>query len=217
MRIFQCGGFQAPSAMTQAAMRLGITGGIGSGKSTVCAVLARHGIPVIDADAISRACTAPGGAALPAIAQAFGDTVFEAPGILNREAMRTLVFDQPQARAQLQALLHPLIAAEMERQASQAALAAPPCIAFDIPLLVESKRWRAVLDRVLVVDCQAQTQINRVMQRSGFSAQSVQKIMAAQSSRAARLQSADYVLFNESITIDDIDRWLSAIFPFLEI
>ena len=203
--------------MTQAAMRLGITGGIGSGKSTVCALLADKGIPVIDADAISRACTAPGGAALPAIAQAFGDAVFEAPGILNRDAMRALVFDQPQARAQLQALLHPMIAAEIERQASQAALVSPPCIAFDIPLLVESKRWRAVLDRVLVVDCQAQTQIDRVMQRSGLTAESVQKIMAAQSSRVARLQCADYVLFNESVTIDEIGQQLGAIFPFLEI
>jgi dephospho-CoA kinase len=203
--------------MTQAVIRLGITGGIGSGKSTVCALLANKGIPVIDADAISRACTAPGGAALPAIAQAFGDAVFEAPGILNRDAMRALVFDQPQARARLQALLHPMIAAEIERQASQAALASPPCIAFDIPLLVESKRWRAVLDRVLVVDCQAQTQIDRVMQRSGLTAESVQKIMAAQSSRAARLQCADYVLFNESVTIDAIGQQLAAIFPFLEI
>ena len=200
-----------------AAMRLGVTGGIGSGKSTVCALLANKGIPVIDADAISRACTAPGGAALPAIAQAFGDAVFEAPGILNRTAMRALVFDQPQARVQLQALLHPLIAAEIERQAGQAALRSPPCIAFDIPLLVESKRWRSVLDRVLVVDCRPQTQISRVMQRSGLTEESVQKIMAAQSSRATRLQCADYVLFNETETIDAIGQQLAAIFPFLEI
>jgi len=203
--------------MTQAAIRLGVTGGIGSGKSTVCALLANKGIPVIDADAISRACTAPGGAALPAIAQAFGDAVFEAPGILNRNAMRALVFDQPQARVQLQALLHPLIAAEIERQAGQAALRSPPCIAFDIPLLVESKRWRSVLDRVLVVDCQPQTQISRVMQRSGLTEESVQKIMAAQSSRATRLQCADFVLFNETVTIDAIGQQLAAIFPFLEI
>ncbi len=199
------------------AMRLGVTGGIGSGKSTVCGLLAKKGIPLIDADAISRACTAPGGAALPAIAQAFGQAVFEAPGILNRDAMRTLVFDDAQARAQLQALLHPLIAAEIERQAALAQASSPPCIAFDIPLLVESKRWRSVLDRVLVIDCQAQTQIDRVMQRSGLTPQSVQKIMAAQSSRAARLQCADFVLFNESVTIDEIDKLLSAIFPFLEI
>ena len=198
-------------------MRLGVTGGIGSGKSTVCGLLAKKGIPLIDADAISRACTAPGGAALPAIAQAFGQAVFEAPGILNRDAMRTLVFDDAQARAQLQALLHPLIAAEIERQAAQAQASSPPCIAFDIPLLVESKRWRPVLDRVLVIDCQAQTQIDRVMQRSGLTPQSVQKIMAAQSSRAARLQCADFVLFNESVTIDEIDKLLHAIVPFLEI
>ena len=198
-------------------LRLGITGGIGSGKSTVCGLLAQKGLPVIDADAISRACTAPGGAALPAIAQAFGDAVFEAPGLLNRDAMRALVFDQPQARAQLQALLHPMIAAEIERQAAQAAASFAPCIAFDIPLLVESQRWRPLLDKVLVVDCQAQTQIDRVMQRSGLTAQSVQKIMAAQSTRAARLQCADYVLFNESVTIDQISQQLSAIFPILEI
>ena len=198
-------------------IRLGITGGIGSGKSTVCALLAQKGVPVIDADAISRACTAPGGAALPAIAQAFGDSVFEAPGVLNRDAMRVLVFDQPYARAQLQALLHPMIAAEIERQAAQAAASSPPCIAFDIPLLVESQRWRPLLDKVLVVDCQARTQIDRVTQRSGLTAQSVQKIMAAQSTRAARLQCADYVLFNESVTIDEIQHQLGAIFPFLEI
>ena len=198
-------------------MRLGVTGGIGSGKSTVCGLLAKKGIPLIDADAISRACTAPGGAALPAIAQAFGQAVFEAPGILNRDAMRALVFDDAPALAQLQALLHPLIAAEIERQAAQAQASSPPCIAFDIPLLVESKRWRPVLDRVLVIDCQAQTQIDRVMQRSGLTPQSVQKIMAAQSSRAARLQCADFVLFNESVTIDEIDKLLHAIFPFLEI
>jgi dephospho-CoA kinase len=198
-------------------MRLGVTGGIGSGKSTVCGLLAKKGIPLIDADAISRACTAPGGAALPAIAQAFGEAVFEAPGILNRDAMRALVFDDAPALAQLQALLHPLIAAEIERQAAQAQASSPPCIAFDIPLLVESKRWRPVLDRVLVIDCQAQTQIDRVVQRSGLTPQNVQKIMAAQSSRAARLQCADFVLFNESVTIDEIDKLLPAIFPFLEI
>jgi dephospho-CoA kinase len=198
-------------------MRLGVTGGIGSGKSTVCGLLAKKGIPLIDADAISRACTAPGGAALPAIAQLFGEAVFEAPGLLNRDAMRALVFDDAQARAQLQALLHPLIAAEIERQAVQAQTLSPPCIAFDIPLLVESKRWRPVLDRVLVIDCQAQTQIDRVMQRSGLTPDSVQKIMAAQSSRAARLQCADFVLFNESVTIDEIDQRLHAIFPFLEL
>jgi dephospho-CoA kinase len=201
----------------QPLIRLGITGGIGSGKSTVCGLLAQKGIPVIDADAISRACTAPGGTALPAIAQAFGDSVFEAPGVLNRDAMRALVFDQPHARAQLQALLHPMIAAEIERQAAQAAASSPPCITFDIPLLVESLRWRPLLDKVLVVDCQAQTQIDRVIQRSGLTAQSVQKIMAAQSTRAARLQCADYVLFNESVTIDQISQQLGAIFPFLEI
>ena len=200
-----------------ATMRLGVTGGIGSGKSTVCGLLAKKGIPLIDADAISRACTAPGGAALPAIAQAFGEAVFEAPGILNRDAMRALVFDDAPALAQLQALLHPLIAAEIERQAAQAQASSPPCIAFDIPLLVESTRWRPILHRVLVVDCNPATQIERVGQRSGLDALSVQKIMDNQSSRAARLQCADLVIFNESLSIDEIDVQLGAMLPFLEI
>ena len=200
-----------------AALRLGVTGGIGSGKSTVCGLLAQQGVPIIDADAISRACTAPGGPALPAIAQTFGDAVFESAGILNRDAVRSLVFEDPKAREQLQALLHPMIATEIERQAVLAQASNPACIAFDIPLLTESARWRPVLDKVLVVDCQPQTQIDRVMRRNGLDAESVEKIMAAQSSRAARLRCADYVLFNESMTIDAVGHQLGAMFPFLEI
>ncbi len=175
------------------------------------------GASVIDADAISRACTAVGGPALPAIAQAFGDAVFQAPGVLDRDRLRDLVFDDPQARERLQALLHPMIAAEIERQTAQAIVREVPCIAFDIPLLVESTRWRPNLHRVLVVDCSPATQIQRVGQRSGLDAISVKKIMSNQSSRAARLQSADFVIFNESLSIDEIDAQLGAMFPFLEI
>jgi len=201
----------------QTTLRLGVTGGIGSGKSTVCQRLSGMGASVIDADAISRACTAAGGPALPAIAQAFGDAVFQAPGVLDRDRLRDLVFDDPQARERLQALLHPMIAAEIERQTAQAIVREVPCIAFDIPLLVESTRWRPNLHRVLVVDCSPATQIQRVGQRSGLDAISVKKIMSNQSSRAARLQSADFVIFNESLSIDEIDAQLGAMFPFLEI
>ena len=201
----------------QTTLRLGVTGGIGSGKSTVCQRLSGMGASVIDADAISRACTAAGGPALPAIAQAFGDAVFQAPGVLDRDRLRDLVFDDPQARERLQALLHPMIAAEIERQTAQAIVREVPCIAFDIPLLVESTRWRPNLHRVLVVDCSPATQIQRVGQRSGLDAISVKKIMSNQSSRAARLQSADFVIFNESLSFDEIDAQLGAMFPFLEI
>ncbi len=201
----------------QTTLRLGVTGGIGSGKSTVCQLLSGMGASVIDADAISRACTAVGGPALPAIAQAFGDAVFKAPGVLDRDRLRDLVFDDPQARERLQALLHPMIAAEIERQTAQAIVCEVPCIAFDIPLLVESTRWRPNLHRVLVVDCSPATQIQRVGQRSGLDAISVKKIMSNQSSRAARLQSADFVIFNESLSFDEIDAQLGAMFPFLEI
>jgi len=201
----------------QTTLRLGVTGGIGSGKSTVCQRLSGMGASVIDADAISRACTAVGGPALPAIAQAFGDAVFKAPGVLDRDRLRDLVFDDPQARERLQALLHPMIAAEIERQTARAIVREVPCIAFDIPLLVESTRWRPNLHRVLVVDCSPATQIQRVGQRSGLDAISVKKIMSNQSSRAARLQSADFVIFNESLSIDEIDAQLGAMFPFLEI
>ena len=201
----------------QTTLRLGVTGGIGSGKSTVCRQLRGMGASVIDADAISRAFTAVNGPALPAIAQAFGDAVFQAPGVLDRDRLRDMVFDDPKARERLQALLHPMIAAEIERQAEQAIACAAPCIAFDIPLLVESARWRPILHRVLVVDCSPATQIHRVGQRSGLDALSVQKIMSNQSSRAARLQCADFVIFNESLSIDEIDAQLGAMFPFLEI
>jgi dephospho-CoA kinase len=201
----------------QSTLRLGVTGGIGSGKSTVCQRLARMGASIIDADAISRACTAVGGPALPGIAQTFGEAVFQAPGVLDRDRLRDLVFNDREARERLQSLLHPMIAAEIERQTAQATARAATCIAFDIPLLVESTRWRPILHRVLVVDCNPATQIERVGQRSGLDALSVQKIMANQSSRAARLQCADLVIFNESLSIDEIDVHLGAMFPFLEI
>ena len=183
--------------MNARSLRLGVSGGIGSGKSTVCQILGRLGARVIDADAISRASTAAGGSAIAAIQAAFGANAIDATGAMDRTQMRQMVFSDPQARARLEAIVHPLIALEVERQAAAAVAQGVRCIVFDIPLLVESRHWRKSLDRVLIVDCRVQTQIERVALRSGLSEQEVQAIIAAQSTRAQRLQAADFVIFNE--------------------
>lgn len=178
-------------------LRLGLTGGIGSGKSTVAGLLARHGAAVIDADAISRQTTAPGGAAIAAIRQAFGPELITAEGALDRERMRALAFSDATAKQRLEQIIHPLVGQETQRQAEAAVRAGARCIVFDIPLLVESKRWRAQLDRVLVVDCRPETQIARVMQRSQLSRPEVERIMAQQAGRLQRLQAADHVICND--------------------
>lgn len=186
-------------------VRLGLTGGIGSGKSTVAARLAMHGAVVIDADQISRALTASGGAAMDAIQAAFGNALVDATGALDRNAMRALVFARPEARLQLESIVHPLVGHESARQLEQAQQQGRRLVVHDIPLLVESGRWRAQLDTVLVVDCRESTQVERVMARSGWSLQAVEAVIAAQASRAARLAAADWVLYNdEDMTIDDL-------------
>ena len=187
-------------------MLLGLTGGIGSGKSTVAGLLAARGAAVIDADAISRATTAPGGAALPAIALEFGPHLIGADGALDRAAMRQQVFDDESARRRLEAIIHPLVAAETDRQARQAQAAGSPMLVFDVPLLVESgPRWRARVDRVLVVDCDPATQIERVMARNGLPREQVEPILAAQATRAQRLAAADCVLFNGAgVTLEQL-------------
>jgi len=199
--------------MSARSLRLGVSGGIGSGKSTVCQILGRHGACVIDADAISRASTAAGGSAIAAVRAAFGADFIDANGAMDRTQMRQLVFSDPQARARLEAIVHPLIALEVERQAADAVAQGVRCIVFDIPLLVESRHWRKSLDRVLIVDCQTQTQVERVAQRSGLSASEVQAIIAAQSTRAQRLQAADFVIFNEGRDLFEIERELGQLGP----
>jgi dephospho-CoA kinase len=184
------------------ATRIGLTGGIGSGKSTVLAMLQALGAAAIDADAISRAATAPGGAALPAIAQRFGPGFIGSDGALDRARMRELAYAQPDARRQLEAIIHPLVGAEIERQVQAALAANAPCIVFDIPLLVESGRWRAQLDRVLVVDCEPETQVARVAARSALTPDAVRAIIAAQAPRALRLAAADLVICNEGLTLE---------------
>lgn len=185
--------------------RLGLTGGIGSGKSTVAGMLARRGAAIVDADAISRSLTLAGGAAMPAIARTFGAQFVAIDGALDRDAMRQLVFDQPQARAQLEAIIHPLVASETAQHAQTAALAGAPCIVFDVPLLVESGRWRQQVDAVLVVDCAPEVQIERVMQRNGWSREAVEKVLAQQATRGRRLAAADVCICNQGLSLDELD------------
>ena len=199
--------------MSARSLRLGVSGGIGSGKSTVCEILGRLGASVIDADAISRASTAVGGSAIAAIRATFGADFIDATGAMDRAHMRQLVFSDPQARARLEAIVHPLIAQGVERQAAEAVARGARCIVFDIPLLVESRHWRKSLHRVLIVDCQVQTQVDRVGQRSGLSAPEVQGIIGAQSTRAQRLQAADFVIFNEGKDLFQIECELEQLGP----
>lgn len=190
-----------------AATLLGLTGGIGSGKTTVAQMLAVQGAAIIDADAISRATTAAGGAALPAIAQQFGAHLIAPDGALDRTAMRALVFDDADARQRLEAIIHPLVAQETDRQARLALDAGGRLLVFDVPLLAESgARWRAKVDRVLVIDCDSATQIDRVMARNALPRDQVEQIVAAQASRAQRLAAADLVIFNGAGVTQDALR-----------
>jgi dephospho-CoA kinase len=183
------------------AVRLGLTGGIGSGKSTVAALLQELGAFVIDADAISKACTGPDGAALRAIAQVFGNEMIDGTGALDRERMRQLVFNDPAARIRLEQAVHPVVGQQIAQQAQLAIAGGASLLVFDIPLLVESAHWRQSLNHILVVDCCTQTQIDRVIQRNRFAAADVEKIIAVQASRSARLHAADFVLFNDDCSI----------------
>ena len=182
-------------------VRLGLTGGIGSGKSTVAHLLAERGAAVVDADAIARELTAPGGPAIPLIAADFGLDFITSAGAMDREKMRALAFFDASARQRLEAIIHPLVRQETQRQALLAASQGHPCIVFDVPLLVESTTWREKLDWVLVVDCTPATQIRRVMARSALTRADVEKIMATQASRAQRLGAADAVIFNDSLSL----------------
>ena len=185
-------------------VRVGLTGGIGSGKSTVLQIFAELGAAAIDADAISRATTAAGGAAIDAIASQFGADFITAESALDRERMRQHAYADPQARKQLEDIIHPLVGLESARQVQAALDAGVKCIVFDIPLLVESGRWRSQVDRVLVVDCLPQTQVDRVVARSRLQPEQVRAIMAAQASRAQRLQAADIVIFNDGLTLEEL-------------
>ena len=186
--------------------RIGLTGGIGSGKSTVAGMLAARGAAVIDADAISRSLTAVGGRAIAPIAQAFGPHMIDAQGALDRQAMRQEVFKNPASKKQLEVIVHPLVNQITQEQTQAAIQAGRHVLVFDVPLLVESgERWRKLVDRVVVVDCDAETQRQRVQARSGLALDEIDRIMAQQASRSARLAVADAVIFNQDLPLSELE------------
>lgn len=182
--------------------RIGVTGGIGSGKSTVSQHFAQLGCALIDADHIARSLTLPGGAAITPIRKAFGDRFINAEQALDRAAMREAVFQDPAYKQRLEGILHPLIKRSIAEQYEQAcARTDSPLVIFDIPLLAESSTWSPQLDQVVVVDCLESTQIARVQQRNQLAPEAIQAIMAQQASRLQRLQKADWVLWNETLSL----------------
>ncbi|MBT9495120.1 MAG: dephospho-CoA kinase [Paucibacter sp.] len=183
-------------------MKIGLTGGIGSGKSTVAGFLREAGAALIDTDAIARQLSGPGGAAMAAIAAEFGQAMLSPDGALDRAAMRELAFADSSAKQRLEAILHPLIGAQTRVEADAAQAAGAALIVFDVPLLVESARWRGRVERVLVVDCSEQTQIARVSARPGWNATSAAAVLAAQASRAQRRACADAIIYNEGLSLD---------------
>lgn len=186
-------------------LHIGLTGGIGSGKSTVGHMLTRLGAHLVDTDALSRCLTAPEGAAIPLIRQAFGPDLIGPDGAMDRARMRALAFGDERARRQLEAILHPLIHDLTLAHAARAAPGQP--VVFDVPLLVESgRRWRERVDRVLVVDCSHATQVERVMQRSGLSREMIERIIAQQATREARAAMADAVILNDGIALPELER-----------
>ena len=185
-------------------LRLGVTGGIGSGKSTFAAMLRDCGAALIDADAIARAVTEAGGPAIADIRDTFGADYIDAQGALDRVRMRALVFADAGAKERLEAIVHPLVGNAIAHAAAVAAQAGQRLIVFDIPLLTESPRWAHQLDAVLVVDCREETQVARVQARNGLTEDAIRAIMATQSSRAVRRAAADFVVYNDALTLSDL-------------
>ena len=186
---------------------VGLTGGIGSGKSFAAELFRGHGAALVDTDIIAHELTRLGGAAMPAIRAAFGTALIDAQGALDRAAMRELAFADPSQRTRLEAILHPLIRAE---SAAQVDAADAPYVMLVVPLLVESGTYRGRVDRVLVVDCSEQTQVDRVIARNGLTAAAVRAIMAAQATRAQRLAAADDVIDNDN-DLDSLRRQVAAL------
>jgi len=187
---------------------IGLTGGIGSGKSTVAALLVARGAHLVDTDAIARSLTAPGGAAMPAVAQAFGPAFVAPDGALDRARMRALAFADAGAKARLEAILHPLIGAEASRQAASAG--GRPVV-FDVPLLTPGSAWRARVARVLVVDCSEDTQAARVAARPGWDEALARSVIAQQIPRAQRRALADAVIHNDGLTLEALGAEVQAL------
>jgi dephospho-CoA kinase len=176
---------------------IGLTGGIGSGKTAVSDLLAKFGAGIVDTDLIAHQITAPHGAAIAPIEKQFGTDFIAADGALNRDKMRALVFTKPEARKSLEAITHPLIRQETVRQALRLSKKGVPYLVFVVPLLVESGSWIELIDRLVLVDCPEETQIQRVMQRSNLPREEVERILVAQASREERLKHADVVIKNQ--------------------
>jgi dephospho-CoA kinase len=194
--------------MTTGPLKIGLTGGIGSGKSTVASMLVRLGATLVDTDAIARALTAAHGAALPALEREFGRSAFNADGSLDRAAMRSRAFADATVRHRLEAVLHPLIGTEAQRQADAAT---GEMLLFDVPLLAESAHWRARVHRVLVIDCSTETQLARVMTRPGWTRESAANAVAAQAPREIRRAIADAVMVNDGITLPELQAHTEAL------
>lgn len=176
---------------------IGLTGGIGSGKSAVADCFSFHGVPVIDTDVVAHSLTIAGGAAMPDILAAFGDKMLTKEGALDRAAMRTHVFAHPEERKRLEAIIHPLIREAVEKKIQAAALQHPLYLVLVVPLLIESDSYRERVHRIAVVDCPESTQIQRVMQRNGLSRSEVEGILHAQVKREQRLAAADDLIQND--------------------
>lgn len=180
---------------------LGLTGGIGSGKSTAARLLVNAGCELVDADQIARNITQPGGAALIPIAHAFGSHLVDEAGQLDRATLRELVFNNPTARKQLEGITHPLVAHEI---ASAVAKSRAAVVVLDIPLLVESGRWRHGLDKVVVIDCSTETQRTRIRERNGWPEETISAVIGAQCKRTTRLAAADYVIHNDGVSLAEL-------------
>ena len=176
------------------AFSVGLTGGIGCGKTTVADMFAALGASVIDTDAIAHALTAPHGAAMPALLAEFGNEFATPDGALDRARMRELVFADATARARLESILHPRI---RDATAAAASIATGAYVMFVVPLLIESGTWRERVTRVLAIDCPEHVQIARVMARNGLTEPQVRAIMAAQATRAQRRAAADDIIVND--------------------
>jgi dephospho-CoA kinase len=176
---------------------IGLTGGIGSGKTAVSDQLAQLGAGIVDTDLIAHQITASNGVAIPFIQQQFGPEFIDSKGALDRGKMRSLVFSNPLSRQSLEAIIHPLIREETIRQAKQLIQNKAPYLIFVVPLLIESGNWASLLDYLVVVDCPGETQIERVMHRNKLPRNEVESILKAQASRQERLAIADVVIENQ--------------------
>jgi dephospho-CoA kinase len=185
-----------------AVRRIGLTGGIGSGKSTVAQLCVSLGARLVDTDAIAREITGPGGAGTQALVREFGHEVLDAHGALDRSRMRQQAFADSSIRHRLEKQLHPIIGRVALERASQSPT--PPIVVFDVPLLSESSDWRRRCDRIVVVDCNEATQVERVVSRSGWPEEQVRQVIAQQSSREQRLAIADAVIYNDGRLLTEL-------------